>query len=59
MNLLQAQGNWNIFKGKLKQTCARLIHNDQQFFAGKADELIGRIQIRTSQTLGKTNKHSV
>jgi len=49
MNLLQTKGKWNIFKGRLKQTCARLIHNDQQFFEGKADELTGRIQMQTSR----------
>jgi uncharacterized protein YjbJ (UPF0337 family) len=46
MSTLAAKGNWNIAKGKLKQTFARLMEDDLQFFEGKVDELVGRIQKR-------------
>lgn len=42
-------GNWNIAKGKMKQKLAQLTDDDLQFIEGKEDELIGRIQKRTSQ----------
>jgi uncharacterized protein YjbJ (UPF0337 family) len=44
MSTLTAKGNWNIAKGKLKQRLARLMQDDLQFFEGKVDELVGRIQ---------------
>jgi uncharacterized protein YjbJ (UPF0337 family) len=50
MSPLTAKGNWNIAKGKVKQTLARLIHDDLQFVEGKADELVGRIQKRAATT---------
>jgi uncharacterized protein YjbJ (UPF0337 family) len=50
MSALAVKGNWNIAKGKVKQTLARLTDDDLQFIEGKEDELIGRIQKRTSQT---------
>jgi uncharacterized protein YjbJ (UPF0337 family) len=49
MNTLEMQGNWNIVKGKLKQKLARLTDDDLQMIEGKEDELIGRIQKRTSE----------
>ena len=49
MNTLQAKGNWNIAKGKLKQKFAQLTDDDLQFVEGKEEELIGRIQKRTCQ----------
>ncbi len=54
MNLLLAKAKWNILKGMFKQTCARLIHNDEKFFEGKAEELTGRIQMQSSRQWGKT-----
>ena len=50
MNTLQAKGNWNIAKGKLKQKYAQLTDDDLQYVEGKEDELVGRIQKRTGQT---------
>ncbi|MGA2248096.1 MAG: CsbD family protein [Verrucomicrobiota bacterium] len=50
MNTLQAKGNWNIAKGKLKQKFAQLTDDDLQYVEGKEDELVGRIQKRTGQT---------
>jgi uncharacterized protein YjbJ (UPF0337 family) len=49
MSNLVAKGNWNIAKGKVKQTLARLMHDNPQFIEGKIDELIGRIQKRKGQ----------
>lgn len=49
MNKLQIKGDWNIFKGKLKQKWADLTDDDLDFVDGKKDELIGRIQKRTGQ----------
>jgi uncharacterized protein YjbJ (UPF0337 family) len=56
MSTLAAKGNWNIAKGKLKQTVARFMHDDLQFIEGKVDELIGRIQKRKAQTRGRIER---
>ncbi len=49
MNKMEAKGNWNIAKGKLKQKWAKLTDNDLTYVEGKEDELIGRIQKRTGE----------
>jgi uncharacterized protein YjbJ (UPF0337 family) len=51
MNTLEIKGDWNIAKGKLKQKWASLTDNDLEFVAGKNDELFGRIQKRTGETM--------
>jgi uncharacterized protein YjbJ (UPF0337 family) len=56
MNNLQARGNWNITKGKLKQKFAQLTDDDLRFVEGKEDELIGRIQKRTGQAKQEIEK---
>jgi uncharacterized protein YjbJ (UPF0337 family) len=53
MSNLVTKGNWNIVKGKVKQTLARLMHDNPQFIEGKIDELIGRIQKRKGQSQTK------
>jgi uncharacterized protein YjbJ (UPF0337 family) len=53
MNILQAKGNWNIVKGKLKQRFARLAEDELHFREGKEDELIGRIQKRSGEAKEK------
>ena len=50
MTTLEAKGDWNITKGKLKQKWATLTDNDLQFTEGKSEELFGRIQKRTGET---------
>ena len=50
MNKLEAKGDWNITKGKLKQKWAKLTDDDLQFVEGQHDELVGRIQKRTGET---------
>lgn len=44
----KGKGSWNIAKGKLKQTLARLMQDDVRFIEGKTDELVGRIQKRAA-----------
>jgi len=51
MNTLEIKGDWNITKGRLKQKWAKLTDDDLQFVEGRQEELIGRIQKRTGETL--------
>lgn len=44
------KGNWNVLKGKLKQTYGNLTDDDLQYAEGKEDELVGRIQKATGKT---------
>lgn len=46
------KGNWNVIKGKLKQSYANLTEDDVAYAEGKEDELLGRIQ----QKVGKTKQ---
>jgi uncharacterized protein YjbJ (UPF0337 family) len=57
MNTMEVIGNWNIFKGKLKQRFAQWLDDDLQFAEGKEDELVGRIQRRTSRAKEDFNKN--
>lgn len=43
------KGNWNQFKGKLKQEYADLSEDDLKYEEGQEDELIGRIQEKTGK----------
>lgn len=52
MNKIEAKGNWNETKGKLKQKFAVLTDNDLLYEEGKQDELYGRLQIK----LGKSKE---
>jgi uncharacterized protein YjbJ (UPF0337 family) len=47
---LNLKGNWNVIKGKLKQTYGQLTDNDLTFVEGQEDELVGRIQKRVGAT---------
>jgi len=51
-NSKEIKGNWNEFKGKLKQKFAELTDDDLLYEEGKDDELWGKLQ----QKLGKTEK---
>lgn len=44
MNKEQAQGNWNQFKGKVKETWGRLTDDDIALFNGKKDQFFGKVQ---------------
>jgi len=48
---LSLKGNWNVIKGKLKQSYGQLTDNDLTFAEGKEDELVGRIQKRIGGTM--------
>ncbi|TDE30346.1 MULTISPECIES: CsbD family protein [Flavobacterium] len=51
-NSKEIEGNWNEFKGKLKQKFADLTDDDLLYDEGKEDEMWGKLQ----QKLGKTEK---
>ena len=56
MTSLEIKGDWNIAKGKLKEKWATLTDDDLHYAEGKKDELIGRIQKRTSETRDSVEK---
>lgn len=49
MSTLAVKGNWNIVKGKFRQTFARLMDDEVEFIEGKETELTGRIQKRSEE----------
>ncbi|MCE9519578.1 MAG: CsbD family protein [Verrucomicrobia bacterium] len=51
MTKLEIKGDWNITKGKLKQKWAKLTDDDLKYVEGKDNELFGRIQKATGETL--------
>lgn len=51
-NSKEIKGNWNEFKGKLKQKYAELTDDDLLYEEGKEDEMWGKLQ----KKLGKTEK---
>ena len=50
MDNLELKGNWNVFKGKLKQAYSDLTDDDLKHEEGKEDEMWGRIQNKTGKT---------
>jgi uncharacterized protein YjbJ (UPF0337 family) len=42
MDKLEIKGNWNLIKGKLKQTYGELTDDDLAFAQGAEEELLGR-----------------
>lgn len=52
MTDLEAKGNWQKTKGRLKQKFAELTKNDPMLLEGKKEEVMGRLQIK----LGKTKE---
>jgi len=48
---LNLKGNWNVVKGKLKQSYGQLTDDDLTFSEGQEDELVGRIQKRLGTTV--------
>jgi len=56
MDKLSIKGNWNMLKGKLKQSYASLTEEDLKFEEGKEDELMGRLQKKTGQTKEELSK---
>ena len=51
-NSKEIEGNWNEFKGKMKQKFADLTDDDLMYEEGKEDEMWGKLQ----QKLGKSEK---
>lgn len=51
-NREEIQGNWNEFKGRLKQHYGDLTDDDLTYEEGKEDEMWGRLE----QKLGKAKK---
>ena len=49
MNSTTLKGDWNVFKGQLKQKYAQLTEDDLRYEEGQEDELLGRLQ----QKVGK------
>ncbi|MEI9912708.1 MAG: CsbD family protein [Bacteroidota bacterium] len=50
MDKLEIKGQWNVWKGKLKQQYAELTDDDLKYEEGKDDELWGRIQKKTGES---------
>jgi uncharacterized protein YjbJ (UPF0337 family) len=48
---LNLKGNWNVVKGKLKQSYGQLTDDDLTFSEGQEDELVGRLQRRLGTTV--------
>jgi uncharacterized protein YjbJ (UPF0337 family) len=48
---LNFKGNWNVVKGKLKQSYGQLTDDDLAYNEGQEDELVGRIQKRLGTTV--------
>ena len=46
MNWDRVEGNWNEFKGKVRQKWGKLTDNDLEVVKGKRTELSGRLQQR-------------
>ncbi len=46
MNKEQATGNWNIFKGKVKEQWGKLTDDDFTALEGNRDQLVGHVQKR-------------
>jgi uncharacterized protein YjbJ (UPF0337 family) len=51
-NSTELRGNWDEFKGKLKQKYAELTDDDVTYEEGKEDEMWGRLE----KKLGKAKK---
>jgi uncharacterized protein YjbJ (UPF0337 family) len=47
---LSLKGNWNVVKGKLKQSYGELTDDDLAYSEGQEDELIGRLQKKLGST---------
>jgi uncharacterized protein YjbJ (UPF0337 family) len=46
MNEDQIKGNWKQFKGKVKEQWGKLTDDDIEVIAGRADQLVGKLQER-------------
>lgn len=46
MNWDQIKGNWNEFKGEIKERWGKLTDDDLDIIEGRRDQLIGQLQKR-------------
>jgi len=46
MNWEQVKGNWNEFKGEIKERWGRLTDDDLDVIEGRRDQLVGQLQKR-------------
>jgi len=53
---LNLKGNWNVVKGKLKQSYGQLTDDDLAFSEGQEDELVGRIQKRLGNSVAEVRQ---
>lgn len=44
MNKDQVEGNWNQFKGKIKETWGKLTDDDVALYNGKREQFFGKLQ---------------
>jgi uncharacterized protein YjbJ (UPF0337 family) len=49
MDKLEIKGNWNKWKGKVKQAYGNLTDDDLTYEEGKDDEFLGRLQEKTGK----------
>ena len=49
MDKMEIKGNWNEWKGKLKQAHGDLTDNDLEYNEGKDDEFWGNLQKKTGK----------
>ena len=56
MNTTELEGNWEEFKGKLKQKFATLTDDDLKFEEGKQEEVMGRLQVKLGKTKEELHK---
>ena len=49
MDKMEIKGNWNEWKGKLKQAHGDLTDNDLEYDEGKDDEFWGNLQKKTGK----------
>lgn len=49
MDKLEIKGNWNKWKGKIKQAYGDLTDDDIKYEEGKDDEWLGRMQEKTGK----------
>jgi len=50
MDKLEIKGNWNKWKGKIKQAYGDLTDDDIKYEEGKDEEWLGRMQKKTGKT---------
>jgi uncharacterized protein YjbJ (UPF0337 family) len=56
MNWNQIEGNWQQYKGQVRQTWAKLTDDDLARANGKREEMIGRLQERYGYTKEKAER---